>query len=239
LGSGEIRLAPTAPDGAVLRVAYAGSSATLGNLMLQNDAIIDAGSDSSSALLFATAMNWAADKFLTVSNSMSGKIFIANTNGVALSRIRAAGFPTYTASLAADGLLVFSPPPPAGTTYDGWLVSAGAVHGPAALLDYAFGSSAPGALDPQYGPSVSWREGLLILSYYVRSTAVGLAVTPELSVDLARVNGGFGPDARITAVSLGTVTTADGVVLDRREARVTMSDVAPKAFLRLRVTQQQ
>ena len=238
LGSGEIRLAPTVPDGAVLRVAYAGPSGTLGNLMLQNDAIIDAGSNSSSALRFATAMNWAADKFLTVSNSMSGKIYITNTNGVALSRIRAAGFPTYTASLGAEGLLVFSPPP-AGTAYDGWLASAGAVHGPAALLDYAFGASAPGALDPQYGPSVSGREGLLILTYYVRSDAVGLAVTPELSVDLAGVNGGFGPDARISDVSLGTVTTADGVVLDRREARLTMSDVAPKAFLRLRLTQQQ
>ena len=239
LGSGEIRLAPTAPDGAVLRVAYAGSSATLGNLMLQNDAIIDAGSDSSSALRFATATNWTADKFLTVSNSMSGKIYITNTNGVPLSRIRAAGFPTYTASLGAEGLLVFSPPPPAGTAYDEWLASAGAVHGPAALLDYAFGASAPGALDPPYGPSVSGREGLLILTYYVRSDAVGLAVTPELSVDLAGINGGFGPDARITEVSLGTVTTADGVVLDRREARLTMSDVAPKALLRLRVTQQQ
>ena len=239
LGSGEIRLAPTAPDGAVLRVAYAGSSATLGNLMLQNDAIIDAGSDSSSALRFATATNWTADKFLTVSNSMSGKIYITNTNGVPLSRIRAAGFPTYTASLGAEGLLVFSRPPPAGTAYDEWLASAGAVHGPAALLDYAFGASAPGALDPPYGPSVSGREGLLILTYYVRSDAVGLAVTPELSVDLAGINGGFGPDARITEVSLGTVTTADGVVLDRREARLTMSDVAPKALLRLRVTQQQ
>ncbi len=239
LGSGEIRLAPTAPDGAVLRVAYSGPSATLGNLMLQNDAIIDAGSDSSSALRFATATNWAADKFLTVSNSMSGKIYITSTNGVALSRIRAAGFPTYTASLGAEGLLVFSPPPPAGIAYDEWLGSAGAVHGPAALLDYAFGASAPGALDPPYGPSVSGREGLLILTYYVRSDAVGLAVTPELSVDLAGINGGFGPDARITEVSLGTVTTADGVVLDRREARLTMSDVAPKALLRLRVTQQQ
>ena len=239
LGSGEIRLAPTVPDGAVLRVAYSGPSATLGNLMLQNDAIIDAGSDSSSALRFATATNWAADKFLTVSNSMSGKIYITNTNGVALSRIRAAGFPTYTASLGAEGLLVFSPPPPAGTAYDGWLTSAGAVHGPAALLDYAFGASAPGTLAPPYGPSVSGREGLLILTYYVRSDAVGLAVTPELSVDLTGANGGFGPDARITDVSLGTVTTTDGVVLDRREARLTMSDVAPKALLRLRVTQQQ
>ena len=80
---------------------------------------------------------------------------------------------------------------------------------------------------------------MLILTYYVRSDAVGLAVTPELSVDLAGISGGFGPDARITDVSLGTVTTTDGVVLDRREARLTMSDVAPKAFLRLRVTQQQ
>jgi parallel beta-helix repeat protein/autotransporter-associated beta strand protein len=239
LGTGDVRLTPTVPDGAVLRVAYAGPSATLGNLMLQNDAIIDAGSDSSSALRFATATNWAADKFLTVSNSMSGKIYITNTNGVALSRIRAAGFPTYTASLGAEGLLVFSPPPPAGSAYDEWLASAGAVHGPAALLDYAFGASVPGTLAPPYGPSVSGREGLLILTYYVRSDAVGLAVTPELSVDLAGINGGFGPDARITGVSLGTVTTTDGVVLDRREARLTMSDVAPKAFLRLRVTQQQ
>ena len=147
--------------------------------------------------------------------------------------------PTYTASLGAEGLLVFSPPPPAGTTYDQWLASAGAVHGPAALLDYAFGASVPGALDPEYGPSLAGRDGLLILTYYVRSDANGLAVTPELSVDLAGANGGFGPDARITDVSLGTVTTAGGAVLDRREARVTMSDVAPKALLRLRATQQQ
>ena len=239
LGSGEIRLAPTAPDGAVLRVAYAGPSGTLGNLILQNDAIIDAGPDSSSALRFASATTWTADKFLTVSNSTSGKIFIENTNGVALSQIRASGFPTYTASLSAEGLLVFSPPPPAGTTYGEWLASAGAVHGPAALLDYAFGASVPGALDPRYGPSVSGREGLLILTYYVRSDADGLVVMPELSANLAGANGGFGPDARITDVSLGTVTTAGGAVLDRREARVTMSDVAPKALLRLRATQQQ
>jgi hypothetical protein len=205
---------------------------------LKNDAIIDAGPDSSSALRFASATNWTVDKFLTVSNSTSGRIFIANTNGVALSRIRAAGLPTYTASLGVEGLLVFSPPPPAGTAYDEWLASAGAVHGPTALLDYAFGASAPSLLDPQYGPTVALRDGLLVLTYHVRMDATGLGVTPELSVDLAGANGTFGPDARITDVSLGTVA-AGGVVLDRREARITLSEVAPKAFLRLKVTQQQ
>jgi hypothetical protein len=206
----------------VLRVAYAGPSGSLGNLTLQNDAIIDAGLDSSSALRFASATNWTADKFLTVSNSAWGKIFIANTNGVALSRIRAAGFPTYSVSLGTDGLLVFSPPSPAGTTYDGWLASAGAVHVPTALLDYAFGASGPGLLDPQYGPTVALRDGLLVLTYHVRMDAIGLGVTPELSVDLAGANGTFGPDARITDVSLGTVA-AGGAVLDWREARITLS----------------
>ncbi|MEY3479362.1 MAG: hypothetical protein RIQ71_137 [Verrucomicrobiota bacterium] len=236
LGSGEIRLAPAVSNGAILRVAYAGPVAVPGNLLLLNDAIIDAGS-SSSSLAFATATNWTADKFLTVSNSASGRIYITNTNGVSLSRIRSAETPTYSASFGVGGLLIFSPSTPSGTTYDGWLSSAGAVHAPSALLDYAFGASAPGLLPAQYCPSGALREGMVVLTYYVRQGAIGLTAVPELSLALDGQGNGFAPSALITEVSTGTVST-NGVSLDRREASIRIGDVGAKAFLRVKVTQQ-
>ena len=236
LGNGEVKLAPSVPDGAVLRIACPDTVSVLGNLLLQNDAVIDAGS-SFSAIRFATATNWVAGKFLTVSNSSQGRIYITNTNGVAVSQIRSAENPPYIASLSAGGLLVFSPPSPAGTTYEGWLSSAGIVHASASLLEYAFGASAPGLLPEQYWPVTTSQDGRVVLAYYVRQGAIGLTVVAELSVGLDSAGGGFGPSGLLTDVPIGTVSV-NGVVLERREASVRIGDVGAKGFLRIKVTQQ-
>jgi predicted MFS family arabinose efflux permease len=53
----------------------------------------------------------------------------------------------------------------------------------------------------------------------------------------AEAGGGLQVAAIQLAITGGAM--AGGVVLDRREARITLSEVAPKAFLRLKVTQQQ
>ena len=135
------------PDGAILKVSYDGSGGVLGNLLLQNDAIIDAGSSQASSISFATATNWTAGKILTVSNSTVGRIYITNTNDVPLDHIKSAEFPTYSASLDSAGLLEFLPPPPSGTTYVGWLASAGARATPESLFEYAYGAPVPGSAD--------------------------------------------------------------------------------------------
>ena len=97
-----------------IRVAYSGEGSRLGNLIVSNNASIDLGMNNSSKIRFASATNWVsnADTILTITNSSGGgQLYIENTNGVALSKIKSAENPTYEASLATDGLLSFTPPP--------------------------------------------------------------------------------------------------------------------------------
>jgi autotransporter-associated beta strand protein len=237
LGNGGVNLAPTVPDGAILKVSYDGSGGVLGNLLLQNDAIIDAGSSPASSISFATATNWTAGKILTVSNSTVGRIYITNTNDVPLDHIKSAEFPTYSASLDSAGLLEFLPPPPSGTTYVGWLASAGARATPESLFEYAYGAPVPGSADSQYSPAMTVRGEMLVLTYHVRQGAIGLTVSPEVSVALDGPGAGFGPSVLLTDVSTGPVL-ANGVLLDRREASIPISIFGAKAFLRVVVAQE-
>jgi len=237
LGNGEVSLAPSVPDGAILKVSYDGTGVVLGNLLLQNDAIIDAGGSPASSISFAAATNWTAGKFLTVSNSTVGRIYITNTNGVALDHIKSAEFPTYSAILGSAGLLEFLPPPPSGTTYVGWLASAGATATPESLFEYAYGAPAPGSADPQYSPAIAVQGEMLVLTYHVRQGAIGLTASPEVSVALDSLGAGFGPSVLMTDVSTGLVS-ANGVLLDRREASIPISIFGAQAFLRVTVTQQ-
>jgi autotransporter-associated beta strand protein len=99
-----------------VKVAYPGTGSDLGNLLLLVDGTIDLGTDSTAQLRFGTATGWTADKILTVANSTGGgKLYILDTNNVALSQIKSLENPTYTASLAANGLLTFTAPAPANT----------------------------------------------------------------------------------------------------------------------------
>jgi len=235
----------TGVGGARLSVAYNGEGLLLGNLSLQASASIDAGTNPAASVSFASATNWSSGVMLTVTNSASGKIYITDTNGVPLSRIKSAENPTYPATLAANGLLTFinpsptptptpTPTPPSGSTYTGWLDAASASHTSAALLDYAFGAASPGTLGYSYYPLVSSSSDLLILTYYVRQNAIGLTVMPELNVGLSAET--FHTSNLITDASTGLVSSG-GTLLDRRQSTVKKSEVGPKAFLRLKVIQ--
>jgi len=110
----------TVPANATLfprvKVAYAGAGSDLGNLLVQADATIDLGTDNTAQIRFGSATGWTADKILTITNSTGGgRLYILETNNVALSQIKSAENPTYPASLALDGLLTFTSPAPANT----------------------------------------------------------------------------------------------------------------------------
>jgi autotransporter-associated beta strand protein len=99
-----------------VKVAYAGSGSDLGNLLLQANATIDLGNDTTAQIRFSSATGWTADKILSIANSSGGgKLYILDTNNVALSQIKSVENPAYEPSLAADGLLSFTAPAPTNT----------------------------------------------------------------------------------------------------------------------------
>jgi autotransporter-associated beta strand protein len=99
-----------------LKVAYAGSGSDLGNLLLQANATIDLGTDTTAQIRFSSATGWTADKILSIANSSGGgKLYILDTNNVALSQIKSVENPTWPASLDANGLLTFTNPAPVNT----------------------------------------------------------------------------------------------------------------------------
>jgi autotransporter-associated beta strand protein len=99
-----------------LKVAYAGSGSDLGNLLLQANATIDLGTDTTAQIRFSSATGWTADKILSIANSSGGgKLYILDTNNVALSQIKSVENPTWPASLDTNGLLTFTNPAPANT----------------------------------------------------------------------------------------------------------------------------
>ena len=110
----------TVPTNATLfprvKVAYAGAGSDLGNLTLGADATIDLGTDSTAEIRFGSATGWTADKNLSVANSSGGgRLYILDTNNVALSQIKSLENPTWPASLDANGLLTFTAPAPVNT----------------------------------------------------------------------------------------------------------------------------
>jgi hypothetical protein len=65
---------------------------------------------------FGSATGWTADKNLSVANSSGGgRLYILDTNNVALSQIKSLENPTWPASLDANGLLTFTAPAPVNT----------------------------------------------------------------------------------------------------------------------------
>jgi autotransporter-associated beta strand protein len=99
-----------------VKVAYAGSGSDLGNLLLQANATIDLGTDTTAQIRFSSATGWTADKILSIAKSSGGgKLYILDTNNVALSQIKSVENPAYEPSLAADGLLSFTAPAPTNT----------------------------------------------------------------------------------------------------------------------------
>ena len=113
LGTGDVRFSPSVTNGVILIVAYPGSGAVLGNLLLQNTAALDLGLDRSSAIKFSSGTGWTAGTTLMITNSSGGgQLYITNTNGVALNQIKSAGNSNAIASLNSEGLLTFINPAP-------------------------------------------------------------------------------------------------------------------------------
>jgi autotransporter-associated beta strand protein len=117
LAAGNLLTLPNSGTGSGrVKVAYAGAGSDLGNLLLQANATIDLGTDTTAQIRFSSATGWTADKILSIANSSGGgKLYIVDTNNVALSQIKSVENPAYLASLAADGLLSFTAPAPANT----------------------------------------------------------------------------------------------------------------------------
>jgi len=118
IAAGDVKFVVGGTGSGVMQVAYTGTSPILGNLLLQTNATINLGSTPGASLNFGAATNWAANFILTVSNSSIGKLYINNATGVALDQIKSAEDPLATASLAADGLLIFTS---SSTPYSTWL----------------------------------------------------------------------------------------------------------------------
>ena len=113
LGTGDVRFSPSVTNGVILTVAYPGSGAVLGNLLLVNTATLDLGSDSSSAIKFSSGTGWTVGTTLMITNSSGGgQLYITNTNGVALNQIKSAENSNAIASLNSAGLLTFINPAP-------------------------------------------------------------------------------------------------------------------------------
>ena len=241
LASGNSLTVPASGTGlARVKLAYVGAGLDLGNLLVQADATIDLGTDNTAQIRFATAANWTAGTALTITNSTGGgKLYILDATGLNLTQIVSAENPTYVASVDANGLVTFTPPPLAGSTFASWLGSTPATSD--LLLQYAFGAaSTTQPVARAYLPQASVTGRNLVLTYYVRQGTQGLDVVPELSTTLAGVNGGFAPSDPISPsiTDVGHETSdLGGVIVQRRTATVPIESGAAKKFLRVRVTQ--
>ena len=236
LAVGDVKFTTGGTGSATLKVAYSGSSAQIGNLLVQANSTIDLGSDPTASLVFGSAAGWTAGATLTLTNSDKGRLAILEPSGLDLTQIKSAEYPDRQAAVAANGTITFPTQTSSATTYAAWLVAASSSHSNAALLDYAFGANAAGSLDPTYLPLASVDAGNLVLVYHVREGAQGLALAPELSTDLSAANGGFAASASITDTAIGS-TTADGATIQIRRASVPIPPLGSKAFLRIKATQ--
>jgi autotransporter-associated beta strand protein len=228
LASGDLSLT----GNSTLKISCSGMNASLGNLLVSANSSLDLGTDATSSLSFASASGWAIGKYLTVTNSERGKLYIKDASNLELTQIISQENPTYSASLRPDGLLVFTPPPTV-TTYSSWLAASGQNSTSTTLLEYAFGAATPGTLANQNLPSFTLSSPRFVLKYFVRKNA-DITVTPELSLSLSGVSSGFADSQLITETSKGFVTV-DGVEIEDREASIDLTEVGPKAFLRLRI----
>jgi hypothetical protein len=131
-----------------------------------------------------------------------------------------------------------------GSTYNSWLNGLTPSDANAAMLDYAFGATTPGTLDPTLKPSVAivppaggagGDTATLVLTYYVRQNAVGLTVIPKTSADLAAGPSGWTTVSDDEAVGSPT-TRGDGVTVQMRKASVPM--IGDRKFLRVEAVQQ-
>jgi autotransporter-associated beta strand protein len=240
LASGNSVMFPTNAAGpGKIRVGYGGAGLALGNLLVQADAAIDLGTDKTAQIRFGSATGWTGDKVLEVANSSSGgRLYILDTNNVALSQIKSLENPTWPASIDANGLVTFTAPTPSGTTFTSWLVGTGTTATDELLLQYAFGAVSPSQRLPEaYLPRGTVSAGSLVLTYYARQGTQGLEVVPELSTNLAAANGGFAPSAQSISDVGFEISDVGGVFVQRRTATVPMESGVAKKFLRVRVTQ--
>jgi hypothetical protein len=141
--------------------------------------------------------------------------------------------PTDTANYSTAVTTVSLTVNPAGTTYSGWLGQAGTSD--AAFLDYVFGATAPGALDPSLKPTVAVTDGKLVLTYYVRQGTVGLTVTPKASANLALGSAGWSTVGVDDTADVSPITV-NGVTVQRHAASVPVSGLSK--FLRIEAVQQ-
>jgi hypothetical protein len=152
--------------------------------------------------------------------------------------------PTANYNTATVNVSVTVNPAPVGTTYSSWLGTATPSDANAAMLDYAFGATSPGTLDPSLKPTVaivppaggaSGDSATLVLTYYVRQNTVGLTVTPKTSADVAAAPSVW--TTVIDDVAVGSPTTrSDGVTVQMRKASVPM--IGDRKFLKVEAVQQ-
>ena len=128
-------------------------------------------------------------------------------------------------------LVTVNPAKPVGTTYSGWLNGASASD--EAFLDYVFGATAPGTLDPSLKPTVAVTGGNLVLTYYLREGTTGLTVTPKTSDDLALGSGDW---VNVIPVDVGVPRDVNGVSVQEKTASVPVS--GDRKFLRAEAVQQ-
>lgn len=228
LASGNLSLT----GNSTLKISCSGMNASLGNLLVSANSMLDLGTDATSSLSFATASGWTIGRQLTITNSGGGKLYIKDASTLDLTQIISQENPTYSASLRSDGLLVFTPPATT-TTYSSWLAASGQTSTSTTLLEYAFGASTPGTLENQNLPSFTLSSPRFVLKYFVRKNA-DVTVTPELSLSLSQGSTGFTTSQLITESSKG-FATVDGVEVEDREVSIDLNEVGPKAFLRLRI----
>jgi autotransporter-associated beta strand protein len=198
-----------------LKVAYAGTGSDLGNLTLGADATIDLGTDNTAEIRFGSATGWAAGKILTVTNSTGGgKLYILETNNVALSQIKSAENPTYPASLALNGLLTFTNPAPVNTAPVITSSQAFAVNENVSLATVV---GTVVSTDPDANPTFS---GWTIVSGNTGSVFAINAATGQITV-AGDLNYEGTPSYSLgVTVSDGTATSAVGTVV------VTVTNVA-------------
>ena len=133
-----------------------------------------------------------------------------------------------------------------GSTYNDWLQAQGATPSDpnAAMLDYAFGATTLGALDPTLKPSVAivpptggagGDTATLVLTYYVRQNAVGLKVTPKTSADVAAAPSGW-VTTGVTVDNVGAAREVNGVSVQQKTASVPM--IGDSKFLKLEVLEE-
>jgi len=122
---------------------------------------------------------------------------------------------------------------PLGSTYSSWLNGASASD--AAFLDYVFGATAPGALDPSLKPTVAVTGGKLVLTYYVRQGTVGLTVTPKASANLGLGSAGWSAFGVDDTADVSPITV-NGVSVARHVASVPVSGLSK--FLMIQAVQQ-